>query len=99
MMFMNESEIVMMTERYRNHPVLSDATKFLREYMRQVDLNSDGWPYWSQPVRAAAKLMLLIQHPETATHAQFHKALTPIKSFYSRKGYAAGMQFPEIGVL
>lgn len=98
-MFMNEWEIQTALDRHRGHAVLGPAVKFLWEFCREVNLHSDGWPYWSAPVKAATRLMTLIQHPETATHVELHKALTPIKSFYTRRGYKAGMQFPEVGLL
>jgi hypothetical protein len=31
-----------------------------------------------------------------ATEAQFKAALSPIKSFYTRRGNAAGMTYPEV---
>jgi hypothetical protein len=96
MLFMNEWEIKETMVRYRNHAVLSKATRFLDAFKDQVNLNSDGWPYWSQPVKSAAKLMQLIENPDTATEANFRKALMPIRSFYTRKGYAAGMQWPVV---
>lgn len=95
MRFMNEFDIESAHNRYRNHPVLGKATRFLLEFMNEVNAHSDGWPYWAVPVRAARQLMELIEdNPERATEAAYRKALTPIKSFYTRRGYQAGMQFP-----
>lgn len=112
MLFMNRWEVEEAASRYRHHAVLGQATAFLQAYMEQVDANSDGWPYWSAPVKAAAKLMTLIQTENAnrrnlytgtpqveVTHVAVHKALTPIKSFYTRRGYKAGMKFPEVGLL
>ena len=95
MMFMNEYEINDRAERYRNHPVLGPATRFLQAYMGEVNAHSDGWPYWSPPVKAAAKLMTLIQRGD-ATLAEVTKALSPIKAFMTRRGNAAGMKLPSL---
>lgn len=95
MMFMNESEVLASVARHYGHPVLGPATRFLESYMQEVNSHSDGWPYWSPPVRAAAKLMALIKRGE-ATKAELTKALSPIKSFMTRRGLAAGMKMPSI---
>lgn len=95
-MFMNEWNVRESVERYREHPILSRATRFLLAHMEEVNAHSDGWAYWRLPVDAARSLMQMIQHPETATEQQFRKALTPIKSFYTRRGKEAGMTLPDI---
>lgn len=97
MMFMNAWEIDEFVERYRNHLVLSQATRFLRDFRDEVDAHSDGWAYWPLPCRAAKGLMELIQSPETATEEKFRKSLAPIRSFYTRRGLKAGMAMPVIG--
>lgn len=84
MHFMNSPEIDWKAEQYRNHPILGRATQTLVRLRDKVDSCSDGWAYWSAPVRAADKLMTLIEHPETATEEALKKAMTPIKSFYTR---------------
>jgi hypothetical protein len=94
MKYMNEFDIDLARTRNVNHPVLSRATRFLGLFREEVNQHSDGWAYWRPPVQAAAKLMTLIEGQD-ATEAQFRAALTPIKSFYTRRGYAAGMKFPE----
>jgi len=94
MYFMNESEIERAVERHASHPVLSKATKFLGNFRDEVNGHSDGWAYWRQPVNAAKKLMTLINSGD-ATEKQYRAALGPIKSFYTRRGTAAGMQFPN----
>jgi hypothetical protein len=94
MLYMNDFDIFQAVERHLNHPVLSKATRFLVAFKQEVDSHSDGWAYWRPPVQAAAKLMTLVQGAD-ATEAQYRAALAPIKSFYTRRGNAAGMQFPE----
>src|SRR5579859_1017249 len=94
--FMNEGDIDQAVERHKDDPVLSRATRFLSDFREETNAHSDGWPYWKLPIHAAAQLMGMIQHPEYATEENFRKALTPIRAFYTRRGTAAGMKFPEL---
>jgi hypothetical protein len=96
MRFMNHWDIEDAAERWRNHPVLGPATQTLRNLRNATDRNSDGWAYWPKPVRAAAKLMELIEGDGTnqyrygnrddATSAKLHAAYRPLKSFRTRSG-------------
>jgi hypothetical protein len=97
MMFMNEHEIADAAERYRDHPILGPATRTLRNLAEWTNENSDGWPYWSKPIRAAARLQEMItrdgthryrfdEEREDVTAAEYAKALQPIKSFRTRHG-------------
>lgn len=106
-MFMNESEIEDAVDRFAGHPVLGPAARFLAAFRHEVNAHSDGWPYWSPPVKAAAKLMTLIHGHRWAgmgayprlpepTAADVRKALGPIKSFMTRRGTAAGMSMPVL---
>lgn len=56
--------------------------------------NSDGWPYWQKPARAANRLMELLEKArrddrrgdaEDITEAELRKALSPIKAFLTRQ--------------
>ena len=85
MLFMNTWEIEGAVLRYKNHPVLSKATRYLQRWEAVVNANSDGWAYWSGGPNAAKQLMLLIQNPDTATEAALKKALGPIKATCTRK--------------
>jgi hypothetical protein len=109
MLFMNEYEIEDAARRYERHPVLGRATRFLKAHMDEVNSHSDGWPYWRPPVDAARQLITLIQAAQAnernqhtnrpqveITERALLKALTPIKSFYTRRGNAAGMTMPKI---
>lgn len=96
MLYMNDFDIEMAKRRIGNHPILGEAIRFLQDFKEEVDQHSDGWAYWRLPVASAAKLMTLIQHPETATMANLKAALTPIKSFYTRHGHKAGMKLPSL---
>lgn len=98
---MNEHEIDRDASRYSNHPVLAEATRFLRDFKDAVNQNSDGWAYWHQPFRAAKKLMTFIQEaikhersggygPDCGiapTVAALRKSLVPIKSFATRRNF------------
>lgn len=96
-MWMNRYEVEDTRFRFANHPVLARATRFLYEFVEETDANSDGWSSWPLPGRAAGQLMDLIQRGDSATtEAQFQKSLAPIKSFMTRRGYAAGMKFPAV---
>jgi len=95
MLFMNEMDIEEAVTRYRNHPVLAEATQLLDRFKDVVNANSDGWAYWSAAPRAAKKLIELILSQETrgrawndpvpeVTKADLKKATTPIKSLCTR---------------
>lgn len=94
MMFMNEWEIEENRDRYATHPILGPATRFLYDFMLETNRHSDGWPYWSAPVKAAKQLMLFVQK-EDGTQAELLSAIRPIKSFMTRRGNAAGMTLPS----
>jgi len=98
MLFMNEFDIDSAIFGRSNDPVLAKAVRFLVAFKDQVNANSDGWAHWGPPVKAAAKLMTLIQNPPVtgATEKDLRSALAPIKAFYTRRGYAAGMQMPVV---
>jgi hypothetical protein len=96
-MWMNRMDIDDAVWRWGAHPVMSKATKFLAAFRDEVDEHSDGWPYWKPASKAACSLMELIQEfPNTATLADVKKAISPIKAFYTRRGYAAGMKLPTL---
>ena len=88
-MWMNRTEIEIAAKNCAGDPVLGPATRFLKSLMESVDSQSDGWPYWSAPSKAAESLMELIQnntggwgHPSSGssvTLADVKKTLTPIK--------------------
>jgi hypothetical protein len=95
MNYMNDYDIMLAQQR-ANTPVLRKAVQFLAAFKEQVNDHSDGWAYWKCPVNAANKLMELIQGKVEPTEANFKKAMSPIKSFMTRRGNAAGMQMPII---
>jgi hypothetical protein len=96
--WMNTWDVDEAVKRHKNHPVLARATRFLRDLRDETDAHSDGWAYWKLPIHAAGQLMGMIQHPETATEANYRRALGPIRAFYTRAGNKAGMKFPDTGI-
>ena len=93
-MWMNEWDVQDMRLRLHdtdNCPNLRDGADTLFRLMAWTNQNSDGWPYWQKPARAAARLMDLLQaadrfDPQDCTEAELKKAYTPIKSFLTRQG-------------
>ena len=92
MLFMNEYEIENAVMRYAlegDEPVLGPAAVTLRNLMDWTNRNSDGWPYWPKPCRAAAKLQALFPRrwdDERPTVEQYRAALRPVKAFRTRQG-------------
>ena len=96
MRFMNEYDIGSAWTRYRDHPILGPATQTLTNLMVWTNQNSDGWPYWAKPTRAAAKLMEMIERDGTSRYVfdderedvtveEYRAALRPIKAFRTRQ--------------
>lgn len=83
MHFMNAADIDWAVERHARHPVLSRATKILSALKDLVNANSDGWAYWPHPVRAADKIITLIESGD-GTEEDLKKAIVPLKTFLTR---------------
>lgn len=107
MKFMNEYDIEDAVRKFDADPVLGPAARFLDAYKNEVNAHSDGWPYWSAPVKAAGKLIELLDghrmsgmgaYPRLPrpTEADIKRTLTPIKVFMTKRGTAVGMVFPEL---
>lgn len=92
MLFLNEWEVEGREVRFNqgNTPVLGRGATYLGNLMRWTNSNSDGWPYWSKPCRAAKSLQELLYDDgydrQDATEAELRKALVPIKAFLTRQG-------------
>jgi hypothetical protein len=96
-MWMNEWDIedaLRLTARLEL-PVARRAAEILSRLCYWTNNNSDGWPYWSKPSKAADKLMTALESAIGAsrwddnvdmTEAQLKAALTPIKAFLTRQG-------------
>lgn len=94
-MWMNEGEIDQMVEFTKyDAQEYAPYAQYLSDWRDIVNENSDGWPYWKIGAGAATKLMEALQalqdshrfRGEAPDDAQFRKALTPIKSFATRRG-------------
>jgi hypothetical protein len=64
MTWFNRYEVAEAAIRHAGHPVLGPATTTLVNLMNWTDANSDGWPYWQKPSRAARQLTRLIDGTE-----------------------------------
>jgi hypothetical protein len=88
--YLSEYEIEKAVEIYDLDPILGPASKTLYNLMCWTNRNSDGWPYWAKPVRAAAGLIAMLDRPHwepsTATVAELKAALRPVKAFRTRQG-------------
>lgn len=98
-MWMNEYDIedALRLTAYFELPVARRGAEILSRLKVWTNNNSDGWPYWQKPSKAADKLMTALQSAIQASHmsdnvdmteAQLKAALTPIKSFLTRQGVA-----------
>jgi hypothetical protein len=96
-MWMNEYEIEEAVDRFEvtDTPNLGKAARVLSNLRDWTNANSDGWPYWQKPARAATRLMDLLNRARVerwyvdshdVTAAELAKALTPIKAFLTRQG-------------
>ena len=101
-MWMNEYDINDAASRIANErvarPNLAQAVGILDRLREWTNSNSDGWPYWQAPSRAAAKLMTLVHYAvgygptsDDITGADLKAALTPIKAFLTRQQNAKRM--------
>jgi hypothetical protein len=97
MLFMNEYEIQDALRRVQpdTKPVLTEAVVALANLAAWTNANSDGWPYWPKPCRAAKGLQEVIQEAERAyrngsdadvSPAALKRALAPVKAFLTRQG-------------
>ena len=95
MRFMNRWDIQDAVHNFADDPVLGPASVTLQNLMEWTDSCSDGWAYWPNPCRAAAKLQELLEenHPlrtrwdhEAPTVEQYKIAIRPIKAFRTRQG-------------
>lgn len=94
MIWLNEWEVENHAARWdeEEFPNLHAGAQSLRSLMEWTNGNSDGWPYWRKPSRAASRLMTLLsdrawgEDPSDITTADLSNALRPVKSFLTRHG-------------
>jgi hypothetical protein len=94
MTYLSEHNIVNLANNIdaQEFPNLSRAAHTIRNLMRWTNENSDGWPYWQKPGRAAKKIAEALQVYDRArydfrvdmTDAEYRQALAPVKAFMTR---------------
>lgn len=103
MHFANEYDVDMFVSRHVDHnrpladqdrPNLARAAANLARLMYWTNSVSDGWAYWSKPVRSADRLITLLEEAdrtyrrggelEDITTAELRRALTPVKAMLTR---------------
>ncbi len=116
MLFMNEHEVEETVLRIDpdETPNLAAGAAVLSALVDWTDSNSDGWPYWSKPSRAARNLMEVLYEKDYAIRfghdqegqpltdvsmADLTKALRPIKTFLTTQGVNWNADLPWAAVL
>ena len=101
-MWMNRWDVEETLDRFDpdEHPNLRAGALALNRLMRWVDSNSDGWPYWQPPSKAADKLMTLLHDAgrwdiTDCTEAEVKKTFTPIKTFLTKREVDHSIVFPK----
>lgn len=91
---MNRWEIENLQRRFGDEqPNARRGATVLNHLMIWTDRNSDGWPYWSKPSKAAERLMIELDRVKNhgfadevdLTDAELAGALRPIKAFLTRQ--------------
>lgn len=109
MIYLNRDEVYeardLLTRDDRNS-VAAAASETLAAIMEWTDANSDGWPYWPKPSRAAAKLQTLVAQARMAirgwqeiappTEQQYAEALRPVKAFRTRQAKRLGTDAADL---
>lgn len=97
MMFLNEYEVKNLAYAFESDtPNLQRLAKVLDRLVNWTNRNSDGWPYWAIPARAAANLMDVLNSAyseflkgntvEDVTEEDVRDLLRPIKAMLTRVG-------------
>lgn len=110
-MWMNEHEVVDITRRFSADatPNLAVGAGVLYALMMWTNANSDGWPFWPQPGRAAATLMDTLRGAgamarkgtllDDIREADLNRALRPVKAFLTRQGIDWNAELPWAAIL
>lgn len=86
------------------YPNLKRAAVTLKRLAAWVNSNSDGWPYWQAPAKAAAKLMdeldgmrrrFLDDQLRDLTDAELKALYRPIKTFLTKQGVSHEEVWPN----
>ena len=98
MSWMNQGEIEGAAKAEHACPNVRKGVRLLLKLMEAVNEQSDGWPYWNPPSKAAAKLQDLLQSAgndngrmplyygtrTTISEKDLTKAFAPIRAFVTR---------------
>jgi hypothetical protein len=92
-MWMNQADIEWAASQRHSCPNVRKGLRLLLRLMQAVNEQSDGWPYWKAPSRAAEKLQTLLQTAGNLNHgthgtitpAQLKAAITPIRVMVKRQ--------------
>jgi hypothetical protein len=105
MKFWNEYDVEQALRRATNpdRPTRLRGILVVLRLMNWTNANSDGWAYWPKPVRAANRLMELLDsgdrwEPEDVEPKDLRKACAPIKAFLTRQGVDHDIIFRESSV-
>ena len=116
MMFMSEHEVENIVHRIDpdDTPNLAAGAQVLSTLVDWANENSDGWPYWTKPCRAARNLMEILHERDYAimfgqdregrpltdvSAAELTKALRPIKTFLTTQNINWNADLPWAAVL
>lgn len=98
MLFMSEYEVEETLHIFDGPatPNLAAGAMALARLVEWTNRNSDGWPYWPKPSRAAKSLMEALEaarkqyyagrEVEDISAAELARVLRPIKAFLTRQG-------------
>ena len=111
-MFMNEYDVAYALERAsapttNDRPNLLKGAAILARLVEWTNQNSDGWPYWAKPSRAANSLQQEV-HARTIGRAWYEnqddidpevlkRVLRPVKAFLTRHNVAPDVKAKILG--
>src|SRR3954471_22836999 len=110
-MWMNEHEVDECLRHFHPSevPNLAKGAQVLATLVEWTNANSDGWPYWVRPARAAGRLMDVLglsrkayyrgAEPDDITEADLRQLLAPIKAFLTKQGIDHRADLPWAAIL
>ena len=117
-MWMNESEVqetlYLTMEQVEDVPNMCAGARVLHALMEWTNENSDGWPYWTKPSKAADSLMVMFHDRSYAlrfghdrkgqpltdiTEEELVRLLRPIKAFLTRNKVDFNADLPWAAIL
>jgi hypothetical protein len=110
-MWMNEHDVDECLRHFHPSevPNLAKGAQVLATLVEWTNSNSDGWPYWTKPSRAAKNLMEALGMARQAyyrgtmvgdlTDAQLRTVLAPIKAFLTRQKIDHAADLPWAAIL